>query len=109
MKKTCDNCDVKHMRFSCKCGVENGICLGWIADYETLENEVKELKRKLEICKVALGFYAMPRSWHENIPEDNNIYEEYKEITDDDCYVLNRDGAYIGGLSAIKALKEMGE
>ena len=51
MKKTCDNCDVKHMRFSCKCGVENGICLGWIADYETLENEVKELKRKLEICE----------------------------------------------------------
>ncbi len=61
----------------------------------------------LEKAIKALEFYALPRNWKDSLPYDNNVFDEFREIADDDCYVIEGEEALVGGLLAVTTLKEI--
>jgi ribosomal 50S subunit-associated protein YjgA (DUF615 family) len=76
----------------------------FIDEFKKLQEENKELKRKLEILREALVFYADKSNWQK---DDYNhwIFDSY---TNDDEYEIYRF-KYCGGKRARQALKELGE
>ncbi len=72
-----------------------------------LKSELFKMQSKLEKATKALEFYALPRNWKDSLPYDNNVFDEFREIADDDCYVIEDEEALVGGLLAVTTLKEI--